>query len=222
VLTALPTWTAETSIYQWSRYSYCAPAAGLSSAWPQSLGLLGQALPSPQLPCGTCGPCLPDETSFTGCTEICWTRRPPGGTCDEYDRPCRGRGCKPVCPIGSTLCATGCVNIDNDPANCGSCGNICPQGTTCCGGACVDTSTDPHNCGTCGVTCPKGINGNDPACCGSSCVDTSVDENNCGGCSKKCPAGVICCNSGCGGTNCGNGICCPPPFSKCGGPFKCW
>jgi hypothetical protein len=164
--TMLPTWTAEASIYPRSPYSYCAPATGFPSAWPQSLSQVGQVAPFVGRPCGTCGPCLPDENSRTGCTQICWNQAPPRGDCDTYDRACHDPGCRPTCQPGERLCGTTCVSVASDPSNCGGCGSVCPPGSTCCGGSCCSsgfccTYRGSVTCGGCafpGTTscCPSG------------------------------------------------------------------
>lgn len=43
-----------------------------------------------------------------------------------------------TCPTGLALCATGCINTQADPMNCGRCGGRCPTGIRCEAGACVD------------------------------------------------------------------------------------
>jgi hypothetical protein len=41
----------------------------------------------------------------------------------------------PTCGSGTTLCNGKCVNLSNDPKNCGSCGATCPASSPkCCGG----------------------------------------------------------------------------------------
>jgi endo-1,4-beta-D-glucanase Y len=76
----------------------------------------------------------------------------------------------PCTPL--VTCSSGCVDVQSDPANCGSCGNACGSGATCtagrcviscasglqaCSGVCVDVQTDPSNCGSCGNACPSGV-----------------------------------------------------------------
>lgn len=72
------------------------------------------------------------------------------------------------CPTGTVTCNGVCVDLLNDPANCGSCGNACAficLGGVCsflqaclspqvfCGDACVDLQTNPAHCGACGNAC---------------------------------------------------------------------
>jgi hypothetical protein len=221
MLPTLPTWTAEASIYQRSRYSYCAPLTGLSLAWTQSRGQPGHVLPFSPLPCGTCGPCVQDETSFTGCTEICWTRRPPGGTCDEYDRPCRG--CTITCPTGFTRCGTGCVDLANDAANCGSCRNACAANEVCQGGRCVCAPPSSLCGGACcapgSVCCGGACCAPGSVCCGGACcAPGSMCCGVPGVCGSPCPDGIHCCPSGkctADSTGCCTGVLCPDGITCC-------
>jgi len=58
-----------------------------------------------------------------------------------------------------TLCGSQCVDVENDPNNCGSCGHECNGSPSACnfcsGGAChaFNLQNDPSNCGTCGHVC---------------------------------------------------------------------
>ena len=40
------------------------------------------------------------------------------------------------CATGFTECSLACVDLQNDPLNCGSCGNPCPSGVSCGAGIC--------------------------------------------------------------------------------------
>ncbi len=79
-----------------------------------------------------------------------------------------------------TFCALDCVDLDNDPFNCGTCANACKTTELCqrgacqctsklvaCGqGACIDSANDPNNCGACGLVCSSG------SCADGLCVTT--------------------------------------------------
>src|SRR6266404_5597396 len=175
MVTVLPTWAAEAAVYQWPRYSYAAPATGFSSAWAPSLGQVGQVLPFAGLPCGTCGPCLPDETSATGCSKSCWTRRPPGGTCDQYDIQCRAPGCRPTCPPGEILSGSPCCNgVCCSPGSTCCNGVCCSPGSTCCNGVCCSPGSLCCNGGCGGNLCPDGVH-----CCGPGQGTCSGDNRCC-------------------------------------------
>lgn len=136
--------------------------------------------------------------------------------------------CVPECEEGltcadplRTCCYGGCVDLQNDPNNCGSCadfcdgscingacidqcGNMCTTDQTCCNGTCANTKTDMNNCGACGSVCdPEESN----ACVNSTCK--------CGS-SNACDlaSGAMCCTTSCkyvatDVTNCGGcGIIC--------------
>jgi hypothetical protein len=76
-----------------------------------------------------------------------------------------------TCDCGSfagyrSCCGDRCLNLKNDPLNCGTCGNRCPTDRPFCdGGTCVKPPCNRMSC-------------NDGSCCGDSC----------------CSAGQICCS----------------------------
>jgi hypothetical protein len=77
-----------------------------------------------------------------------------------------GAACTPDCGIGRACCDGVCVNLTNDPDNCGVCGVRCTGATGYCDGHCQ--SPPCALSGGCGTE----------SCCGSSC----------------CAAGQLCCN----------------------------
>jgi hypothetical protein len=78
--------------------------------------------------------------------------------------------CSVACGLGRICCGGACVNLNNDPLNCGTCGMRC-QGVTnlCSGGACVAPPCSP----TAGVCAASDF------CCGGAC----------------CKPGQLCCQA---------------------------
>lgn len=127
------------------------------------------------------------------------------------------------CPVGLTSCDGICIDLSNDPTNCGHCDGACDvthSNTRCVGGTCVPRChvgwadcdglasngcetdlADRSHCSTCTMSCP-----NDRVCnAASGCV---------------CPTGQFACPSGCHDLqsdprNCGT---CGLP---CGAGFVC-
>ena len=76
--------------------------------------------------------------------------------------------CAVACTTGRDCCGGSCVNLQNDPLNCGVCGRRCEGGTPYCGdGNCQQAPCEPNV----ELCAPNSI------CCGSTC----------------CPLGDICC-----------------------------
>jgi hypothetical protein len=140
-------------------------------------------------------------------------------------------------PDNPGFCCNGaCVDIGQDPNNCGLCGVVCPSGvcTLSVGGGAICLPPGPgENClATCGPgdVCIEGAclssscqpdlgllpfcaaqDGNVGVCCpGSSagvpCADAANDPANCGGCAFQCPAGQGCDDGVCSGASVGCGI----------------
>src|SRR5262249_41564539 len=75
--------------------------------------------------------------------------------------------CNVLCTTGRMCCGGTCVNLENDPFNCGTCGNTCKAPTSFCGaGTCQAPACGPA------VDCLP-----DATCCGNTC----------------CGAGQLCC-----------------------------
>src|SRR3954469_11385104 len=80
-----------------------------------------------------------------------------------------GGVCSVQCTTGRMCCGGACVNLQNDPFNCGKCGTVCAASTPFCGsGTCQQPTCAPN------VACVTNT-----TCCGNMC----------------CGAGQICCDS---------------------------
>ena len=64
---------------------------------------------------------------------------PMGGTLP--DPPDGGTGLHGFCTAPRLDCGEQCVDVGNDPANCGACGHACAAGQPCAGGACGATTS---------------------------------------------------------------------------------
>ena len=131
--------------------------------------------------------------------------------CTAYFYCCQGNR-------GHYACCDGpCLDLWNDPWNCGMCGNQCPPGHVCnsgkcgcppnmsdCGTYCADLQHDLQNCGYCGGKCAPGYLCNNGTCvcpgnltdCGGACVDLQTNQQNCGACGNKCSATFQTCKQG--------------------------
>ncbi len=178
-------------------------------------------------------PCYCDEATNAGC--------PPGFGCYQ------GNSCLPYsCDGGATACLFG-AGVGGALVNGGPGIYVNGQTGVCCAGRCVEVGQDPENCGGCGIICPGGFCTSDSVAfddsnvtcsspagvvCGNecntgngACTDLSSDPTNCGGCGVYCPGGASCVAGTCAGTppscspghylqDCsigdgGTGICCP-------------
>jgi hypothetical protein len=104
-------------------------------------------------------------------------------------------GCAPACGEQRECCVDHCVNLQNDPQNCGTCGEHCPKGTYCGAGQCVAPPCD--------ATCGGGTSCCAAACCaaGQLCCDPQgpldmgprcLDPNEHGTCPLGCAPLCIC------------------------------
>lgn len=73
-----------------------------------------------------------------------------------------GAVCTLACTVGRTCCGAGCVNLQNDPRNCGFCGKRCEGNTSYC----ADGTCQVPPCGPL-VDCLSGA-----SCCGNTCCGT--------------------------------------------------
>lgn len=169
-------------------------------------------------PCSTTAECTPGWQcdSLAGvATDVCICEVQPE-TCSGLDDDCNGvidnfEAAQASCGVGATCdegqcgcideCDGVCVDVDNDPENCGGCGNICGEGEACeqgqclcrdeCDGVCTNTDNDRENCGSCGNSCQSGTWCEEGRCTNSalqvsaggthSCAVTSGSEIRCWG-----------------------------------------
>jgi len=67
--------------------------------------------------------------------------------------------CNVLCTVGRMCCGGACVNLQNDPTNCGKCGNTCQAPMSFCNnGACQAPTCEA------GTVCAAGT-----TCCGNNC-----------------------------------------------------
>jgi hypothetical protein len=169
-----------------------------------------------------------DSQNCGGCGQACATNQ----ICALSSCVIGACGTSCGCPTLQSRCpgvdGGSCVNLANDPVNCGACGTACPGGHACVGGVClggcmvglttcqlssgvdvcVDTRNDPQNCGGCGVPCTA-----DETCTLSSCVTAGCGAScGCPSLESACPVGDggVCVNLTSDPANCGScGMVCP-------------
>jgi len=180
--------------------------------------------PNPGAPAGTCpqpqiwcnGRCIDpaiDMGNCGGCMNPCQPGQPCiNGKCGS-ESP--GGLVAPACVPGLIHCNGNCMNVADDPDNCGSCGHRCPSGQPCSGGIC--SSGIPGIPATPGITATSTTSGTpgSPSCtsgqtnCYGTCADLQSDATHCGACNIKCASGKVCSAGSCtiscsaGQNNCG-------------------
>jgi hypothetical protein len=124
-----------------------------------------------------------------------------------------------------TCCQQLCVDLGQDPSNCGACGRNCSTGNCETGFFAAPACWPPD--GGADAGCSSGVSapcntpdGGTGICC-DQCRDPLSDPLACGGCAITCPGGQTCLNGVCQGAvaPCGNGhvfafcaggrVCCP-------------
>lgn len=149
---------------------------------------------------------------------------------------CGSSGDTNPCGPGMAMCGANCVDVENNPNDCGGCGNVC-SGTTpfcvsgvcqatcgggdvyCAGTGCVDVSSNEQHCGACDISCGTAGTCNSGVClcepgpgilmCGAECADVATDVDHCGSCFNNCNNDEICTSGVC--------VCANPAFMNCGG-----
>ena len=144
--------------------------------------------------CGSCG--IPCPKGFSCVDATC---QPPVGSCTFTG-----------CPPNLSCCGAVCVDVTDDPNNCGGCGLTCAtaKGEACLNDQCC-IPVPGGMCSTAVCNCNLG-----ETCCGArGCIDTATDNENCGACGHACQNGGSCVSSMCtatcaGGPECGKGQSC--------------
>jgi hypothetical protein len=201
---------------------------------PNNCGFCGQACGESAQCIGTCAPeqtcgsfattqCAAGLVCFGGvlCVSTSCAGRDNGGSClFGADNPSLTNGGSTT--IG-TCCNGSCVDVTQDPNNCGICGASCPSGICLAGFteftiACFDnqpTSDCPLSCAAGSVCfhggcidslCEAGSScaaqdGGVAFCCGQgACADLLSDPQHCGSCDTACPVGQSCSAGTCSGS----------------------
>lgn len=107
-------------------------------------GPTGPGCPPPRT---QCGPYCTDMGADPFNCGRCGTRCPSGQVCvlgrcaagENGTRPDAGPAVR--CTSPETACGEYCVNLTNDPLNCGGCGTRCPAGRVCTAGRCAVPGT---------------------------------------------------------------------------------
>ena len=110
-----------------------------------------------------------------------------------------------------------CIDVANDPSNCGAQYVTCPSGQTCTAGVCSGSVAPCNSGGQNGAYCNLGTSGtgtSELCCAGGGCTDVLTDPANCGTCGNLCPSNLSCiaglceaasCTGQTNGTGCGAG-----------------
>lgn len=164
-----PGFAAHDSLYRSNQHyaigliSSCSPPATLAPAYKFPQGGGGDCHET----CGACG-----TNCMKTCQNTCLPEPYPKSCCKGTER-CTDGVCK-SCPPGFTGCGGSCVDLSNDPLNCGACGVTCKTGT-CCVGTC---GTDCHDGGCCqdGYPCCDTPFGK--FCCSHKCNHSPIGNFN--------------------------------------------
>ena len=157
---------------------------------PSNCGTCGNGCPSGICAWGACVPLASSNDCLKGCPagELCMS-----GACvaPGVTPPTNAWCILPNGDIGFTCYHDGCVDLANDPKNCGACGSVCPAGMPCRSGSCAGS---PCPLPILGSLCNPDAGGLSDSfvCCASGCTDITSDPQNCGACSHQCDGGQTC------------------------------
>ena len=110
-----------------------------------SRGRVAAMLGAPRLRGSLRGAALATLLGIWLCASCDQSYVPIGGDCSSSDDCIRGAECDPTeaychCPVGKIGCGDRCVNLVNDPDNCGYCGSTCSG--ACVAGLCTGEPDD--------------------------------------------------------------------------------
>ena len=152
---------------------------------------------------GTCSGCCTGKTCAAGSSDqACGTN---GAACQVCSggKTCQGGAC--ACPTGQAFCNGTCIDVEDDPENCGTCGRVCDITAPFCSNG---------GCGHCLANEQCKDSGQGDICCnggclaGECCDDTQCTDPNRSFCtnhicgttctsSSQCPGGSICSGGTC-------------------------
>ena len=109
---------------------------------------------------GTCSGCCTGKTCAPGASDQACGKN--GAACQVCSggRTCQGGAC--TCPAGQAFCNGACIDVKNDPDNCGSCGHECQITASFCNNG---------SCGSCGLSQQCLDTGQGDICCNGACLD---------------------------------------------------
>ncbi len=166
--------TTNVSGYAQTQCDYAASAAELEAACKASSGTWSGGNP------GDGGAGSSDGSSGSSGSSGSGSGSSAGSGSGSGSGSSSGSGSGSSSGNGCTVCPNGCVDLQNDPGNCGSCEYACPQGAagttpSCSNAACVYTCNDSAE-----TYCSDA----------QRCIDTQTDVNNCGQCGRDCSAAL--------------------------------
>ncbi|MHB8419082.1 MAG: hypothetical protein ACYDCL_13475 [Myxococcales bacterium] len=155
--------------------------------------------------CGGCGYvsqgyCYEGACWASGCPSGAPSLLDAGGCLDPNNLPldfCVGDGGWVGYEVYGGFSGPNCVDLLNDPSNCGAPGASCPYLQTCANGACSGDVAPCETGAQQGLYCNLDGGGTGACCPGGGCDDVSSDSSNCGTCGNSCAAGFACVEGAC-------------------------
>lgn len=170
------------------RGGFTGPGGGDDGDWQATVRTGATVTPSPTATSrpGSAPTAIPaaDQPTAVPCDLTC-AHGTTGGVTSDCGCVCQGADTSLCIRAGDDGAAVGeCVQIFDDPLNCGACGLVCPDGEHVAEIACVSGDCDPY--------CDDGFRSCDAANDGPCFTDLTSDPANCGDCGKACPFNFVC------------------------------